>query len=115
MKWPRITKLAKLPFMVEECLPVISMVRTAAVTPLFPATFTSETNIKRRCYATGDLGYFDSKTKEYYLLGRIESDRQVKIEAIGSNPSKAWRCFYARDGKPLFDTQRDRVVDFGVF
>ena len=36
-------------------------------------------NIKRRCYATGDLGYFDSKTKEYYLLGRIESDRQVKI------------------------------------
>jgi hypothetical protein len=28
---------------------------------------------------TGDLGYFDSKTNEYYLLGRIESDRQVKI------------------------------------
>ncbi|CAL6324168.1 unnamed protein product [Bathycoccus prasinos] len=34
---------------------------------------------RRRCYMTGDLGYFDSKTKEYYLLGRIESDRQVKI------------------------------------
>ena len=34
---------------------------------------------RRRCYMTGDLGYFDSKTNEYYLLGRIESDRQVKI------------------------------------
>ena len=34
---------------------------------------------RRRCYMTGNLGYFDSKTNEYYLLGRIESDRQVKI------------------------------------
>ena len=35
---------------------------------------------KTRAYLTGDLGYFDSlNTKDFHLLGRIQSDRQIKI------------------------------------